>query len=186
MSGTKTFRPIMSDDPYESLDYPETYECPNCGYCGSLGEFEEPKPIKRIRIGIVGTFEIQKVGTLRLRTLNSLLSHFGFKYDDIEIHHSGCVGVDAHVHMVANQKRHDGVRVIVHPPKLSRMRDPRLMQVFKRDSTLEPSLLPRKDIVDACDVLIAVPAIPELPLSELEVRDPLEHARRSETKRIII
>lgn len=98
-----------------------------------------------VRVGFTGTrhgmTDAQKA------TVKELLI-----YDDgvIEAHHGDCVGADGDFHDIV----HGMVPVIIHPPK-----DPKLRAWCDGDVLPEKPYLQRnRDIVGACDWLIATPA----------------------------
>lgn len=67
-----------------------------------------------------------------------------------EVHHGDCIGADAEFHDLCK----DSWPVVIHPPA-----DPKL-RAFCNTGTLlpeKPYLARDRDIVDACDVLIATP-----------------------------
>lgn len=79
-----------------------------------------------------------------------LVSH---TYD--EAHHGDCVGSDEMFHDIATDA---GIRTVIHPPSLSGLR-----AWCEGDEVLaaKPYLDRNRDIVDACDLLVATPAEPE-------------------------
>ena len=76
-----------------------------------------------------------------------------------ELHHGACVGADAAAHQAAKDHM---VRTIVHPPA-----DQRLMMPVDAEAhswlLAKPYLDRNRDIVDAADVVIALPDGPERP-----------------------
>lgn len=76
--------------------------------------------------------------------------------DYAELHHGACLGADAAAHEAADDC---GIPTIVHPPTNARYRmpyDPRALWLPAR-----PYLDRNRDIVDATDILIALPDGPE-------------------------
>ena len=76
-----------------------------------------------------------------------------------EWHHGACVGADYVSHHAALDAGIIGERLIVHPPENARLRmnyDPRALWL-----PAKPYLARNRDIVDACDWLIAIPDGPE-------------------------
>lgn len=105
-------------------------------------------------IGITGTRNgaTQK----QLDELRSLIGHF---YDQdamartrTRLHHGDCVGVDAAAHEIAQEL---GIAIEVHPPdKTSHRAYTYGWDVLHRE---QPYEMRNRHIVEACDVLIAVP-----------------------------
>lgn len=73
-----------------------------------------------------------------------------------ELHHGDCVGADATAHRLG---RFLGLRVVIHPPldESRRAFCPDADEVLPR----KPYLDRNRDIVDACEVLLATPDGPE-------------------------
>ena len=67
------------------------------------------------------------------------------------IHHGDCVGADAEMHDIAKSL---GCKVVIHPPTV-----PDLRANCTGDECLPPKtyFARNRDIVDACDILIATP-----------------------------
>lgn len=79
------------------------------------------------------------------------------QYD--ELHHGACVGADYCAHQAALSSGIAGECLVVHPPENDRLRmtyDPRALWL-----PAKPYLVRNRDIVDATDVLIALPDGPE-------------------------
>jgi len=116
----------------------------------------------REHIGFTGTQEISKVAPLRLMQLAWSLMAWRHGM----LHHGDCIGMDALAHMAAQRL---GMQIIVHPPdndrKRARMKEGKGV-IIKPPA---PYLVRNRAIVDACDLLIAVP------------RDPTQEERRSGT-----
>jgi hypothetical protein len=72
--------------------------------------------------------------------------------DITEFHHGDCIGADAEAHG-AVVRRFPKAKIVLHPP-----RDP-ILRAFKKGTILPAKdyLERNKDIVDACELLIAVP-----------------------------
>jgi hypothetical protein len=75
-----------------------------------------------------------------------------------ELHHGDCVGADDMVHDLA---RWLGVRIVIHPPDDDHYRA--FCEAIEGDEVLDPKpyLDRNHDIVDVCDVLLALPDGPE-------------------------
>jgi len=73
-----------------------------------------------------------------------------------ELHHGDCVGADAQVHKIAKGL---DLLVCIHPPKNDRYRA--FCQGAGAMHPVRSYLRRNRDIVDACDVLIAAPDGPE-------------------------
>ncbi len=69
-----------------------------------------------------------------------------------ELHHGDCVGADAEAHTIA---RTAGIRIVSHPPIEDRLR---AFCKFDESRSPLPYLARNSAIVDACELLIAVPA----------------------------
>ena len=83
--------------------------------------------------------------------LSLLLAHL----DVSELHHGDCIGADAEAHALAIEM---GIHVVIHPPDNDAKRAfclPGLMDITILPS--KPYLARNRDIVEACDVLIAAP-----------------------------
>lgn len=83
------------------------------------------------------------------RTVCELLTRDGIT----EVHHGDCVGADADFHQLANGWRH---HIVIHPPTDEKLR------AFCDGTDVvhhvaKPYLDRNRDIVDACDQLIATP-----------------------------
>ncbi len=104
-------------------------------------------------IGITGS---RKTGDLDSRLRQLLLD-----YAPHELHHGDCIGADAYAHGVAQEL---GITVVVHPPS-----NPTYRAFCQANAVYPPvTVLPERDylarnhdIVDACDLLIALPSGPE-------------------------
>lgn len=100
-------------------------------------------------IGITGTQQ----GT----TAKALLELVLYLNDATEMHHGDCIGADAQAHDVC-LKHAPHVRITVHPPEIAAKR------AYKRGDEVRPALpyLARnREIVRACDRLLAFPSGPE-------------------------
>lgn len=98
-------------------------------------------------------------GTRSERIARGFINRFAdflLKHPEIEeVHHGDCIGVDQIFQIYANI---GGVKTIAHPPSIDRFR-----AFTKSDVILPPKpyLERNKDIVNACDFLIAAPDGPE-------------------------
>jgi len=72
-----------------------------------------------------------------------------------EFHHGDCIGADAEAHDIA---LHLGIAIILHPP------DNEDKRAFCKDSSGDrlpkPYLVRNREIVDACDIILACPKGP--------------------------
>jgi hypothetical protein len=102
-----------------------------------------------MRVGMTGA---RAGGTAtQLEAFEALLEGLGAT----ELHHGDCVGADAQAHEIAIKL---GIPVIVHPPDNSTHR------AWSEGGYVlggKPYLERNRDIVDACDTLIAIPDKPE-------------------------
>lgn len=82
------------------------------------------------------------------RTLKKLLKEYEVK----EAHHGDCVGADTRFHAIMKKK---GIRVVVHPPKNSKMRS-----FCEGDEVRKPlDYIERNhQIVDESDILVSFPS----------------------------
>lgn len=80
-------------------------------------------------------------------------------WDADVLHHGACVGADAAAHRAAIDA---GVDIVVHPPVDERLMMPRGLGQWL---PAKPYLDRNRDIVDACDRLIALPDGPPKPKS---------------------
>jgi hypothetical protein len=102
--------------------------------------------LQATRIGITGTRH--GMSGVQRATLYCLLKSVRMS---TELHHGDCLGVDAEAHELANDF---GLRTVIHPPA-----DEKLRAWCHGDIVLprKPYLERNRDIVDACDVLLAFP-----------------------------
>lgn len=86
-----------------------------------------------------------------------------------ELHHGACIGADAQAHWQALNCLGGRIQIVVHPPdNQSRMMPMnKILSPFGGIAVLSPKpyLDRNRDIVDACDKLIALPDGPERPKS---------------------
>jgi len=105
-----------------------------------------------IRIGVTGTRKGMRIGQkvafrMFLKGANVNREHLG-----AVLHHGDCVGADAEAHEIAESF---GMSVVIHPPE-----DPKHRAFCKADEYRErqPYLKRNEDIVNSCDILVAVPS----------------------------
>lgn len=102
---------------------------------------------KRMVVGFTGT----RAGMTneQIRIVGSLLD----SYKPEEAHHGDCIGADAQFHVLALER---GIRIIIHPASgVGVQRAYCTGAYFVHDP--KPPLERNKDIVDACDSMIATP-----------------------------
>jgi hypothetical protein len=110
-----------------------------------MSERQNADSVRVGRVGFTGTRDgmtlAQKV------TVIALLRDLGPTW----AHHGDCVGADADFHHIAKEV---GAQVMIHPPS-----DPRLRAKLVGDDIAEekPYLDRNRDIVNACEVIIATP-----------------------------
>ena len=104
------------------------------------------------RVGITGT----RMGASdeQLLRLDALLHEI----EPEVLHHGDCWGVDAQANDLAIER---GIPVVIHPPENLRYWADCEMAEGSIRLPSKPYLERNKDIVDACDILIAVPSGPE-------------------------
>ena len=102
-----------------------------------------------IKLGFTGTRHIPT--RYQFRMLHHLLDDYIASGDPIRGHHGGCIGADAAFHKMCVQR---GMVVTLHPPT-----DSRSQQIKIADEVRPrfPYLVRNQHIVDATDLLIAVP-----------------------------
>jgi hypothetical protein len=137
-----------------------------------------------VKLGFTGTQE-----GATLKQVEAFSKFFG-KYLVDEFHHGDCVGADAQAHSIACSWHTKNI--IIHPPikTVKRAYCEKLYTFDEKHTTiviLEPKdyLDRNKDIVDACDVLIACPKT-----SKEELRSgtwsTVRYARKRNKKIIIL
>lgn len=103
-----------------------------------------------LRVGFTGTQNGMNTAQ-RARFVAELHAlHFG---REVEFHHGDCIGADADAHDLV-RALDPGIRIVLHPPAITTKR------AWKQgDDVLpaKPYLDRNRDIVDACEVLIACP-----------------------------
>lgn len=111
------------------------------------------------RIGITGT---QKgIKEHRLNLIKNFILDKTYEYNDIEIHHGACIGVDTQVHVFC--RGFDGkVDIIVHPP-IDKSKQGVLPKLRGREHNVYwrvpyDYLVRNKHIVNECDILVAAPS----------------------------
>jgi len=92
--------------------------------------------------------------TLQLGSARELLNSL----DPVAVHHGDCVGADADFHKLC---RHQGIPIVIHPPTQDRAR---AMCNGPNVTILPPQhyLVRNRGIIDACNVMVAAPAGPEV------------------------
>lgn len=126
-----------------------------------------PRTAKVLKIGFSGTregmSEAQKINLKKvlkeLKKSTSLVRRLVASVSPFELHHGDCVGADE---QAAAMARSLGFRVIGYPGRYGPMWDPEgrsMRAYFKSDETRaeRPHLERNKDIVRACDFLVAAP-----------------------------
>lgn len=112
----------------------------------------------RTVVGFTGTRH--GMTTAQVLTVKHLI---GTDYSIVEVHHGDCVGADADCHQIAMS---EGANLVVHPPVDNRLRafcDKAFEAKAKECGVTVEVLDPKpyhdrnRDIVDACDYLIATP-----------------------------
>ena len=107
----------------------------------------------KFHIGFTGTRHISRVHPDRLTSLKTLLDNYAFHHRDavVILHHGDCQGADAMAHHIARQCN---MLVTIHPPV-----DPKWRAFCNGDEILEPKpfLERNHDIVNSCNVLVALP-----------------------------
>jgi hypothetical protein len=76
-----------------------------------------------------------------------------------EFHHGECSGADEQA--VWEATRYSAVRVVAHPCHYAAMRGRTIVGLSAETHPAKPPLARNRDIVDACDVLLACPDGPE-------------------------
>lgn len=112
----------------------------------------------KYKVGFTGTSNTkQHIDSLRYDTLIALMDALDLLHDDIELHHGDCIGADAMVHDIA-LKQFPHWRIRLHPPEDPKSRAFCHLREGKDDTYAErPYLLRNGDIVQAADILIAMP-----------------------------
>ena len=118
----------------------------------SFGEFLDAYLHKLQTIGFTGTRK--GMSSLQEDTLCKLLSHLdGF----IAVaHHGDCLGADSEFHELC---RETGFNIHVHPPLQQKYRA--FCESAEFEHPPKDYLVRNRNIVDACDILIATPFTPE-------------------------
>lgn len=127
------------------------------------------------RVGITGT---------RLGATDEQLLHLDLLLAELEpevLHHGDCWGVDAQANDLAIER---GIPVVIHPPENLRYWADCEMAEGSIRLPSKPYIPRNHDIVDACDILIAVPSGPEKPRSGTWAT--VRYARKQGRKVVVI
>lgn len=100
-----------------------------------------------MKIGFTGTRK--GMSDYQKKTLKELLIMYGAN-NGFEFHHGDCIGADEQAHNIANEC---GYRILIHPPNRDTYRAHCDGFAFMVKEYLERN----RDIVNACDVLLACP-----------------------------